>query len=178
MVAPSKGSSRCLLLRRGEFLCLSAGPRGADAGRTSPRVRLRGASRSPGARRTAPRIRLCNRKWRLGSCRKTQVAQGVVQENANPEDCKEMEIGERNAVRPAAGFSATGLMATALQHQSSGLPSLPTDCRSRLKPRPRCRYLAALPQPWESSRSYAARSSRRMKIAKPVGPLRQVKPDG
>ena len=50
---------------------------------------------------------------------------------------------EGNAVRPLAGFSATGPMATVVQRQASGLPSLPTDCRSKLNLRRRCRYLAA-----------------------------------
>ena len=90
----------------------------------------------------------------------------------------EMGSLEGNAVRPAARYSAIRPVATAMQLQASGLPPLPTDCRNKLKPRPRCRYLAALPQPWGSSQSYGARSSRRMKIAKQVGPLRQVDPMG
>ena len=59
----------------------------------------------------------------------------------------EMGSMEGNAVRRVARYSATGPVATALQRQTSGLPPLPTDCRSMLKPRRCCRYLAALPQP-------------------------------
>ena len=67
---------------------------------------------------------------RIGSWRKTQFAQGVVQENANPEDCNEGESREGNAARPVAIPSATAPVGTPLQRQASGLPPLPTDCRS------------------------------------------------
>ena len=69
-------------------------------------------------------------------------------------------------------------MATALQHQASGLPPLPTDCRSNLKLRRRCRYLAALPQPLGSSQSYATRSSRNVEEREAGWTAPQVDPMG
>ena len=130
---------------------------GTHAGRTSPRVGLSGASQRPArdALRPGPGRATGKAGVEVGERRRSP--------RVSFRGCRcvrEMGSNESNAVRTAARFSATGLMATALQHLASGLTPLPTDCRSKLKPRCRCRYLAAWPQPWESSRSHAARSSR------------------
>ena len=114
--------------------------RGTDAGRTSPRVGLSGASQRPARDALRP-----------GPGRATgKAGVGVGERRRSPrvsfQGCRyvgAMGSNESNAVRSAARFSATGLVATAFQQQASGLPPLPTDCRSVLQTRRRCRYLAA-----------------------------------
>ena len=89
-------------------------------------------------------------------------------------------MGEYNAVGPAAIASATAPPATALQRQASGLVNAVTDGLPErgetAAPLLMCNSLAA--GAGRGPELASGRSSRRMRIAKQVGPLRQVDPMG
>ena len=144
---------------------------GADAGRSSPRVKLSGAIRRPGARRNSPRAGQRNGKSRMGvGARRSwprasapgDWQRGNQANAAPPGGCVVSDRAKENRVATAS--VRPGVVA-------DGLPE-------------RVETTAPLPLPGSLAAAVGKRpepvvvSSRRMKIAKQVGPLRQVRPDG
>ena len=147
---------------------------GADAGRSSPRFRLSAVIQHPGARRTAPRAGQRNRKSRMGGWRKAQLAQGVI-----PGRLLRGGNGKHGGERGPADSQDFSYRPDGNRVARMSVRPVAKDWPERVEPAaPLLMFDSYAAGVKEQPELFGGRSRRRMRIAKPVEPLRQVDPMG